>query len=103
MSTIIFIVILVVLIIGHEFGHLIVAKLSGMKVPEFGLGFPPKLWGKKIPGITEFRFCSVLAMPQVIFNFGKDSQKQIKKYEKQFYSTNDLRRLRFKQECPYRR
>ena len=44
---------LVALIVGHEFGHLIVAKLSGMKVPEFGLGFPPKLWGKKI-GETEY-------------------------------------------------
>ena len=44
---------LVVLIVGHEFGHFIVAKLSGMKVPEFGLGFPPKLWGKKV-GDTEY-------------------------------------------------
>lgn len=44
---------LVVLIVGHEFGHLIAAKLSGMKVPEFGIGFPPKLWGKKI-GDTEY-------------------------------------------------
>ena len=53
MSVILFIVILVVLIVGHEFGHFIVAKLSGMRVPEFGLGFPPKLWGKKI-GDTEY-------------------------------------------------
>lgn len=53
MSILIFIVILVVLIVGHEFGHFVVAKLSGMKVPEFGIGFPPKLWGKKI-GDTEY-------------------------------------------------
>lgn len=53
MSIVIFIVMLVVLIVGHEFGHLIAAKLSGMKVPEFGIGFPPKLWGKKI-GDTEY-------------------------------------------------
>jgi len=53
MSILIFIIMLVALIVGHEFGHLIVAKLSGMKVPEFGLGFPPKLWGKKI-GETEY-------------------------------------------------
>lgn len=50
---------LVVLIVGHEFGHLIAAKLSGMKVPEFGIGFPPKLWGKKI-GDTEY---SINALP----------------------------------------
>ncbi|MBX9765084.1 RIP metalloprotease RseP [Patescibacteria group bacterium] len=53
MSILIFIIMLVVLIVGHEFGHLIAAKLSGMKVPEFGIGFPPKLWGKKI-GDTEY-------------------------------------------------
>jgi len=53
MSVILFIVILVVLIVGHEFGHFIVAKLSGMRVPEFGLGFPPKLWGKKIGDTLE--------------------------------------------------
>lgn len=59
MSILIFIVMLVVLIVGHEFGHLIAAKLSGMKVPEFGIGFPPKLWGKKI-GDTEY---TINAMP----------------------------------------
>ncbi|MES2014294.1 MAG: site-2 protease family protein, partial [Patescibacteria group bacterium] len=59
MSVLIFIGILLVLIVGHEFGHLIVAKLSGMKVPEFGVGFPPKLWGKKI-GETEY---TVNALP----------------------------------------
>ncbi len=47
MSVIIFIIILVVLILAHEFGHFIVAKWSGMRVDEFGIGFPPKLWSKK--------------------------------------------------------
>src|SRR5689334_6975372 len=59
MSVLIFIGMLVVLIVGHEFGHLIAAKLSGMKVPEFGIGFPPKLFGKKI-GDTEY---TVNALP----------------------------------------
>ncbi len=42
MSILIFIVVLVALIIVHEFGHFIVAKLSGMRVDEFGLGYPPR-------------------------------------------------------------
>ncbi len=33
------------LILGHEAGHFLVAKLSGMKVHEFGFGFPPRLFG----------------------------------------------------------
>ena len=40
-----FVGVLVVLIIAHELGHFITAKSSGVKVEEFGLGFPPKLFG----------------------------------------------------------
>ena len=43
MSVIIFIVILALLILVHEFGHFIVAVKSGIKVTEFGIGFPPRL------------------------------------------------------------
>lgn len=42
MSVIIFIIILAVLIIVHEYGHFIVAKKSGIRVEEFGLGYPPR-------------------------------------------------------------
>ncbi len=37
----------VVLIILHELGHFLMAKKFGVKVEEFGLGFPPRLFGKK--------------------------------------------------------
>ena len=43
MSIILFIAVLAVLILAHEFGHFIVAKKSGMRVDEFGIGFPPRL------------------------------------------------------------
>ena len=33
---------IVLLIIIHEFGHLVASKLSGVEVEEFGLGFPPR-------------------------------------------------------------
>lgn len=42
MNILIFIVVIVVLIVVHEVGHFIVAKLSGMRVDEFGLGYPPR-------------------------------------------------------------
>ncbi|TSC83908.1 MAG: Uncharacterized protein G01um101413_711 [Parcubacteria group bacterium Gr01-1014_13] len=41
----IFIAVLAVLVLSHEFGHFIVARKSGMKVYEFGFGFPPRLFG----------------------------------------------------------
>lgn len=38
------------LVILHEWGHFIAARRGGVGVEEFGVGFPPKLWGKKIKG-----------------------------------------------------
>lgn len=55
MNIIIFIVILLVLVVSHEFGHFFVAKKSGIRVDEFSFGFPPKLFGKKI-GETTYNF-----------------------------------------------
>jgi len=42
LAVIIFIVILAALIIVHELGHFFAAKISGVRVDEFGLGYPPR-------------------------------------------------------------
>ncbi len=39
-----FVAVLVVLIVIHEAGHFFAAKLARVKVLEFGIGFPPRLW-----------------------------------------------------------
>jgi regulator of sigma E protease len=36
------------LIILHEFSHFLAAKKSGVFVEEFGIGYPPKIFGRKI-------------------------------------------------------
>lgn len=41
-------IILVLLVVIHELGHAIVAHRNGVVVEEFGIGFPPKAWGKKL-------------------------------------------------------
>ena len=43
MTIIFFLITLAILIISHEFGHFIVAKKSGVRVDEFGFGFPPNI------------------------------------------------------------
>lgn len=48
MSILIFIIILSALIIVHELGHLLSAKFFGIRVDEFGLGYPPR--AKKLFG-----------------------------------------------------
>jgi regulator of sigma E protease len=41
------VIVLSVLVIAHELGHFIAAKATGVWVEEFGIGFPPRLYGKK--------------------------------------------------------
>ncbi len=38
------------LVLFHEVGHFIAARLFGWEVEEFGIGYPPRLIGKKIKG-----------------------------------------------------
>ena len=54
MSIVIFIVVIVALIVVHEFGHFVVAKLAGMRVDEFGLGYPPRALTIAKVGETEY-------------------------------------------------
>lgn len=41
----IFISVLAILVLSHEFGHFIVARKNGIRVEEFGFGFPPRVFG----------------------------------------------------------
>ncbi|OGG40428.1 hypothetical protein A2118_02840 [Candidatus Kaiserbacteria bacterium GWA2_50_9] len=54
MDILIFILVIVALIVVHEFGHFVVAKLSGMRVDEFGIGFPPRAMVIGKIGETEY-------------------------------------------------
>lgn len=47
MTIILFIVVLAILILTHEVGHFVTAKWAKIRVDEFGLGLPPKIWGVK--------------------------------------------------------
>ena len=53
MATLIFILILSLLIIVHEFGHFIAARINGVRVEQFSLGFGPQIFKKK-KGDTEY-------------------------------------------------
>ncbi|MEI7720275.1 MAG: site-2 protease family protein [bacterium] len=55
MALFIFILLLIVLILVHEFGHFIAAKAFGIRVDEFGIFFPPRLFAKKF-GETVYSF-----------------------------------------------
>lgn len=57
-SIISFIIVLGILIFFHELGHFLMARLFGVGVQKFSLGFGPRLLGKKI-GITDYRISLV--------------------------------------------
>ena len=38
------------LVVAHEFGHFLVARREGVRVREFGVGFPPRLFSRKKNG-----------------------------------------------------
>lgn len=42
-----FVGVLAILVLVHEFGHFVIARKAGIKVEEFGFGFPPKLFAWK--------------------------------------------------------
>lgn len=52
-TIVLFLLVLGVIVFFHELGHFFMAKLYGVKVEEFGIGFPPKIFGFK-KGETQY-------------------------------------------------
>ena len=46
-TILIFIGALMILVFIHELGHFLAAKMFGMRVERFSVGFPPRIWGFK--------------------------------------------------------
>src|SRR3989344_4673071 len=55
LTIITFLAILIVLVLSHEFGHFIFAKLAKVRVEEFAFGFPPRIFSVK-KGETKYSF-----------------------------------------------
>lgn len=94
MTIILFILILGVIILVHEFGHFIFAKWAGVYVYEFSIGMGPKIFGKKGKnGETEYCIRAIplggfvrLAGEEV------DDDKKIKK-DRKLYNKNFIQRF----------
>jgi len=89
-----FVIVFSILVLAHEFGHFIAAKRSGIKVEEFGIGFPPRLWKKK-KGDTIY---SINAIPfgGFVKLLGMDSKKGISKHNQLKSFSNRSMRTRAK-------
>jgi len=74
MSIIIFIIILATLVLVHELGHFIAAKRAGIRVDEFGIGFPPRLFSKQF-GETRYSI-NLFPLGGFVKIFGEDPDKE---------------------------
>lgn len=76
MTILIFVVVLVVLIVVHEFGHFVAAKLFNMRVDEFGLGYPPRAMTLGTIGETRYTL-NWLPFGGFVKIFGEDSLPKV--------------------------
>src|SRR3989344_5244672 len=82
MLTLTTLILLIILILGHEWGHFIAAKLLKIKVDEFGVGFPPKLFSKKW-GKTEYSF-NLLPFGGFVKIHGEDESGKVEDSKRSF-------------------
>lgn len=95
-TAIVFFLILSLLVLIHEFGHFITAKKFGIKVEEFGFGFPPRVFGKKF-GETLYSF-NLLPIGGFVKLYGEDDAgggKIGKGKNKGFEEKKDIKRAFF--------
>lgn len=89
MTTILFVLILSVLVLVHEWGHFYAARKSGMKVYEFGVGFPPRACGiYKDPKTKKWKFVSGKGESSLKETVG--GEKREEEYPSTLYSINWL-------------
>lgn len=89
-SIFVFILVLSILVLVHEFGHYIVAKKSGIWVEEFGFGIPPRIYGKKI-GETIWSI-NLLPFGGFVRLHGENTQDGITDPERAFLNKSKLKR-----------
>lgn len=90
-SILVFILILSILVLIHEFGHFIMAKRAGIGVEEFGFGLPPKAWGKKI-GETIYSI-NWLPFGGFVKLVGEDPTDSRRDQKNSFYTKSIARRM----------
>ena len=95
MFIIVFLIILSILVLIHEFGHFIVAKWNGIKVEEFGLGFPPRVFGVK-KGETLYSI-NALPLGGFVKVFGEEY------HEHEGAVTNELKKRGFVYKKPWQK
>ncbi|MBL7159143.1 site-2 protease family protein [Candidatus Microgenomates bacterium] len=80
LTFIVFIFVISILVLVHELGHFLMAKKFGIKVEEFGLGLPPRIWGIK-KGETTYSI-NILPIGGFVKLFGEEGEEENSKTPK---------------------
>ncbi len=97
-----FIILIGFLVLAHEFGHFIVAKIMGVKVEEFAIGFPPRVWSIK-KGETEYSLNAVPVGGYVRL-FGEEyHEEDTGKLKEQGIDIHELRKRAFIYKKPWQK
>lgn len=91
LSIITFIAVLSILVLVHEFGHFVMARKNGVWVEEFGIGYPPRIWGKKV-GETLYSI-NLLPLGGFVKLHGEQTEDGITKPKRAFINKN--KKVRF--------
>jgi len=89
LTVIVFILILGLFIFVHELGHFVFAKRAGIKVEEFGFGFPPRIFGIK-KGETIYSL-NLLPLGGFVRIFGEDRPKKSKANDQRAFYNHSIK------------
>ncbi len=92
-SIVALIIVLGVLIFFHEFGHFLTARLFGVGVERFSLGFGPRLFGFR-SGITDYRV-SAVPLGGYVKMVGEDPQEEVEPADREISFTHKPLSQRF--------
>ena len=91
LTIIVFILILGLLIFSHEFGHFVAAKKAGMKVEEFGFGFPPRIFGiKKGETLYSINLFPIGGFVKIYGEQRPDKKRKVSKKDKRAFHSRPI-------------
>ena len=89
-TVIAFIAVLVILVLVHELGHFVAAKLAGITVEEFGIGFPPRI-GSVTRGGTRYSL-NWIPLGGFVKMLGEDGDVEIRRLREQGLDDDEIAR-----------
>jgi regulator of sigma E protease len=101
-STIALMIVIFVLVVVHEFGHLIVARKNGVFVEAFSVGIGPVLWERMDKSGLKWRI-SLLPIGGYVKMFGDSDVSSVKETIPDGYTDEDMDRMSIHRKKPWQK